>query len=98
MPAIPTPQQSQNTVTLTSNGFSPVTLTISVGQTVTWVNESGQAATVNSDDHPVHTGYTQLNLGSFSDGGILTLKFDEPGTFGYHNHLNPSEIGTITVQ
>lgn len=97
--ATPTPaQQSQNTVTLTTNGFSPTSLTIKVGQTVTWVNKSGEAATVNSDPHPVHTAYTPLNLGNFPDGGTLSLTFDKPGTYGYHNHLNPSERGTIVVE
>lgn len=93
-----TAQQSQNTVTLTANGFSPASLTIKAGQTVTWVNKSGEAATVNSAPHPVHTAYPPLNLGSFPDGGTLSLKFDKPGTYGYHNHLNPSERGTIVVE
>lgn len=91
-------QQSQNTVTLTSDGFSPATLTIKAGETVTWENKSGEAATVNSDPHPVHTNYAPLNLGNFPDGGTLSLTFDKPGTYGYHNHLNPSERGTITVE
>lgn len=94
----PAAQQSQNTVTLTSDGFSPATLTIKTGGTVTWVNKSGETATVNSDPHPTHTDYALLNLGNFPDGGTLTLTFDKPGTFGYHNHLNPSVRGTITVQ
>lgn len=94
----PTAQQSQNTVTLTANGFSPTTLTIKAGQVVTWVNKSGMDATVNSDPHPVHTDYPFLNLGSFPDGGKLSLTFDKPGTHGYHNHLNPSERGTIIVE
>lgn len=93
-----TQQQAQNTVTLTSNGFSPATLTIKTGETVTWLNKSGEAATVNSDPHPVHTDYAPLNLGNFPDGGTLTLTFDKPGSYGYHNHLNPSQRGTITVQ
>src|SRR5579859_1663702 len=45
--------QTQNTVTLTQTGFAPATLTIKAGQTVTWINKSGMAATVNSDPHPV---------------------------------------------
>lgn len=91
-------QQSQNTVNLTSTGFSPTNLTIKSGQTVTWVNKSGQTATVNSAPHPAHTAYPPLNLGSFNDGGTLSLTFDKPGTYNYHNHLNSSQKGTITVQ
>lgn len=94
----PTAQQSQTTVTLTANGFSPTSLTIKAGQTVTWMNKSGEGATVNSDPHPVHTAYPPLNLGSLPDGGTLSLTFDKLGTYGYHNHLSPSERGTIIVQ
>lgn len=94
----PAAQQSENTVTLTSNGFSPSKLTIKAGQIVTWVNKSGEAAIINSDPHPTHTNYAPLNLGNFPEGGTLTLTFDKAGTFGFHNHLNPSERGTITVQ
>lgn len=90
--------QGDDTVILTSSGFSPSTLTIKVGTTVTWVNKSGNAATVNSNPHPVHTDYPPLNLGGFQDGGTLSLVFNKPGTYGYHNHLNPSQKGTIIVQ
>lgn len=97
-PTTGTTAQSQNTITLTQSGFSPATLTIKAGQTVTWTNKSGEEATVNSDPHPVHTNYAPLNLGQFADGQTLTLTFSTPGTYGYHNHLNPSERGTIIVQ
>jgi len=91
-------QQTQNTVTLTSNGFSPATLTVPVGTTVTWINKSGQDATVNSNPHPIHTDYPPLNLGSFADGASLSLTFSKAGTYGYHNHFSPSETGTIIVK
>ncbi|HYK08971.1 MAG TPA: cupredoxin domain-containing protein [Candidatus Eisenbacteria bacterium] len=90
--------QQRNAVTLTQNGFSPSVVTIKVGQTVTWTNKSGATATVNSDPHPTHTAYPPLNLGSFTDGGTLSLTFTKAGTYGYHNHFNPGEKGTIIVQ
>lgn len=88
----------KNTVTLTQDGFSPATLTVKAGETVTWVNKSGTDATVNSDPHPTHENYTPLNLGKLSDGGTLSLKFDKSGTYGYHNHFDASQKGTIVVQ
>lgn len=94
----PTATNSANTVTLTATGFNPDTLTVKVGTTVTWVNKSGEEATVNSDPHPTHTLWPFLNLGSFSDGGSLNVTFDKAGTYTYHNHLNPSERGTIVVE
>lgn len=93
-----TQSTQQATVKLTQNGFDPSTLTIKAGTKVTWVNQSGETATVNSDPHPIHTDYPPLNLDEFSNGGTLSLTFDKPGTYGYHNHLNPSEHGTIVVQ
>jgi len=88
----------ESMVTLTSSGFSPASLTVKTGTKVTWKNTSGEAATVNSDPHPTHTDYPPLNLGSFQNGGTLSLIFDKAGTYGYHNHFNPSERGTIIVK
>lgn len=92
------PVATQNLVTLTTDGYSPQTLTIKVGTTVTWLNNSGDVATVSSDPHPTHTDFPALNLGKFSNGQKLTLTFDKAGTYKYHNHLNPSQKGTIIVQ
>lgn len=97
-PTVATQQQSQNTITLTANGFSPTAFTIKAGETVTWENKSGKIATVDSDPHPMHTSYAPLNLGRFSDGSTLTLTFEKVGTYNYHNHFNPSAWATITVQ
>lgn len=97
-PATSSAVVEQNVVTLTTSGYSPASLTVKAGTTVTFMNKSGSKATVSSDPHPVHTAYPPLNLGSFADGGTLTLTFDKPGTYGYHNHLNPTQTGKIIVQ
>ena len=94
----PTTAMIETTVTLTADGFSPQTLTVKAGTTVTWTNKSGEMGNVSSDPHPVHTNYTPLNLGRFAAGTSLTLTFDKPGTYGYHNHLNSVQTGTIIVQ
>ena len=95
---IPTAAMSENTVTLTVNRFSPQTLTVQNGATVTWINKSGEMGNVSSDPHPTHTNYQPLNLGSFSEGKSVSLAFDKPGRYGYHNHLNSSLTGTILVK
>ena len=97
----PTPtdaEQNEATVTLTSTGFSPKTVTIKAGDKVVWNNESGKDATVDSTPHPVHTSYPLLNLGGFSDGETLELVFEEAGTYNYHNHLNASQTGSVIVE
>jgi plastocyanin len=88
----------QTTVTLTSSGFEPQTVTIKAGDKVVWVNNSGDAATVNSDPHPVHTDYPPLNLGQFQNGDKLELVFPKAGTYKYHNHVNPQMRGTVVVE
>ncbi|KKR82808.1 MAG: Plastocyanin [Candidatus Daviesbacteria bacterium GW2011_GWA2_40_9] len=92
------PQQTQNVVTYTVSGFSPATLTVKAGTTVTWVNKSGSNFSLNSNPHPVHTDYPPLNIGITGDGQSKSLTFDKLGTYGYHNHLNPSDTGEVIVQ
>lgn len=97
-PAPVTQTTNQDTVILTANNFEPSSITVKVGTKVTWINKSGVAATVDSDSHPIHTDYQPLNLGRFSDGESLSLTFDKPGSYKYHNHLNAAQTGTVVVQ
>jgi len=90
--------QKGATVNLTNSGFNPKTVTIKVGEKVTWTNKSGENATVNSDPHPTHTAYLPLNLGRFDNGASVSLVFDKQGTYGYHNHLDSSQTGTVVVE
>ena len=97
-PAMQDKTASSTAVTLTAAGFAPQVITVKVGTKVVWTNKSGQMATVNSDPHPIHTAYPPLNLGSFSDSQSLSLVFDKAGKYGYHNHLDASENGTVIVE
>jgi len=96
--ASPSAQQSANTVTLTANGFSPATITVKKGDTVSFVNKSGTLAQINSDPHPIHNLFPFLNLGPIADGQTLQVVIPQTGTFTYHNHLDPTERGTIIAQ
>ena len=46
-------------VTYTASGFSPTTVTISKGESVTWKNESNRRMWVASAVHPTHTIYPE---------------------------------------
>lgn len=96
--AVTQPSSQIVTVILTDSEFSPKDITIKVGIRVVWVNKSGKAATVNSDDHPTHRLYSFLNLGEFPNSSSLQVVFDKSGKYGYHNHNNTSETGTVTVE
>ncbi len=96
--ASPSAKVEEASVTVTANGFAPQTLKIKTGTKVTWTNKSGATANVSSDNHPTHLLYPFLNLGSFDDGSSVNVTFDKAGTFTYHNHLNPSQKGTVVVE
>lgn len=86
-----------NSVTLSSLGFIPQSITVKVGTKVTWTNNSGTTATVDSAAHPTHLVYPPLNLGNFGIGETLSLVFDQSGTYKYHNHLDASQTGEVVV-
>lgn len=44
-------------VAYTDQGFAPKTVTLSVGDTITFTNESASEMWVASDEHPTHTNY-----------------------------------------
>lgn len=85
-------------VTITKTGFSPKDITIAVGETVIWANSDTADHTVNSAPHPTHTSYPPLNLDTIKPGEKKSLAFPKPGVYKYHDHLNPSLFGSVTVQ
>jgi plastocyanin len=98
-PASSEPNAAKETnVTLTTDGYSPQTLNITVGTKVIWTNKSGEPATVNSDPHPIHTLWPFLNLGKFDDNANVSVIFDKAGTYTYHNHFDSSQKGTVIVK
>ena len=85
-------------VILGDSGFVPKDITVKQRTMVVWINKSGKAATVNSVDHPTHQLYPFLNLGEFPNSSSLQVVFDKAGRYGYHNHNNASQTGTVTVE
>lgn len=94
----PKTQEKSVTIKLNKTGFNPASVDTGIGTRVVFINESGEMATVNSDDHPTHTKFPFLNLGEFGNGSSVQAVFDKAGTFTYHNHLNPGQKGTVVVK
>lgn len=90
--------QEEVMIPITVSGFDPQTVTVKVGTKITWVNNSGKMANVSSAPHPTHTLYPPLNLGNIKAGASISLVFDKAGTYTYHNHLDPTQTGTIIVK
>ena len=81
----------ENEVYAKDLAFSPATLKVDAGATVTFENQDGTAHTFTADD------------GSFDAGTVqpdeeATHTFDEAGSFSYHCEIHPSMKGTIDVE
>ena len=73
------------------NGFTPATLTVPAGTTVTWGNNDVTTHTVTSD-----TGL--FNSNNLNSGNTFEVKFDNPGQYKYHCTIHSFMTGTIVVQ
>ncbi|NLE79286.1 MAG: copper-binding protein [Rhodococcus sp.] len=74
--------------------FSPSTLTVEAGTTVTWeFNDGAVTHNVQSVD-----GEESVLRSPWMKTGTYTFTFDEPGTYDYTCELHPDMRGTIVVQ
>jgi len=101
----PTPSagNAATTITITSNGVSPATLTVPRGWQVTMVNNDSRAHEQASDPHPTHEECPELNTwGNLSPGqSRQTANLNTARTCRYHDHLNSGNNalrGTIVIQ
>ena len=86
-------------VTVTDSGYSPNTLTIKAGTTVTFKNESGIAIWPASDPHPIHTDYPEFDARRpYEQGASYSFTFERKGQWKYHDHLSPNRRGLIIVE
>lgn len=88
------------TITYNGTGYLPKTVTVKKGDSVTFVNESDGGMSTASDPHPSHSIYPEFDQYKSSQRGqkSYTFVFDKVGTWGYHNHLNSSAVGTVVVE
>ena len=89
----------ENTIAYTDSGFSPNSITVKPGTTVTFVNESSTDMWVASALHPTHLelpGFDQLK--GEEKGATYSFTFEDVGTWGFHDHLNFKAVGQVIVQ
>ncbi len=89
---------TKTTITYTDSGYTPSTITVKKGTTVTWVNQSSGGMWTASALHPTHMllpGFDQLK--SVAKGGTYDYTFAKVGTWKYHNHVQASDTGTVVV-
>jgi plastocyanin len=91
------------TITIANGSVSPGSVTISVGQSVRFVNSDSRSHDMNSDPHPAHTDCPAIgNVGNLAAGQTKdTFGFSGAGSCGFHDHNDPDNAGLrgrITIQ
>lgn len=86
------------TVQVTDSGFDKTALAIKEGDTVTFVNNSSSKVWPASDVHPTHTVCPGFDAKKgLATGESYSYTFTEAMVCPFHDHLNASQKGTITV-
>jgi plastocyanin len=78
-------------VTIESFAFNPDSLTIKVGDTVTWTNKDSVGHTITEDKGA-------FDSGSINNGATFSFTFKTAGTFSYHCTVHPNMTAKIIVQ
>jgi plastocyanin len=87
-------QQSPPTnteVKIDNFSFSPATLTVTVGTTVTWTNHDDIPHTVVSDDKVFKSKVLDTDE-------KFSYTFDKPGVYPYFCSIHPKMTGKVVVQ
>src|SRR5512137_2734229 len=90
-PSAPSASGTETKVNISGFAFDPGTITIKVGDTVTWTNKDSVGHTVVADDG----SWTSTKLGN---GATYSHTFDTAGTFTYICSVHPTMTGTVVVQ
>ena len=109
----PTPTVSGATVIYSDSGYSPSNIRVNKGDTVVFRNTGTKMMWTASAVHPTHKTYPGSNIafcgtpqstGAFDAckgyglGESWEFKFNEQGTWKYHNHMQANHTGTIIVE
>lgn len=78
-----------NTVTMGNRKFIPSEITISKGETVTWINTDSIAHNVVGN---------KFNSGTLGRGQSFSYTFNEAGTFDYVCTFHPGMTGKVIVK
>lgn len=91
-PAAPgAPAITNASVTIANNAFTPASVTVNVGSTVTWANNDTVTHTITADDGSFASGLVKKATG-------WSKTFTAAGTFTYFCEIHPDMTGTVIVK
>lgn len=81
----------RTTVAIENFAYSPATITVKKGTTITWTNNDSVEHTVTSDEG------TLMNSEMLAKGSSYSVAFNETGTYAYHCQPHPNMKATVVV-
>lgn len=103
-----------HTIRMTGSGFEPARLEVMQDDLVQFVNEDTTPRWVASDEHPTHTQYPNSDVRTcdtskddspgfdscrpLAQGSEYAFRFSHPGTWSFHDHIDPGFTGEIVVE
>jgi plastocyanin len=78
-------------VIMNNRAYDPATVTIKVGDTITWVNQ-------DAPKHDVVADNGEFKSDLFDKGATFSFTFTKAGTYPYHCSIHPGMTGTVIVQ
>ncbi len=92
------PTASTTTISISDTGFSPATVRVKAGTTVTFTNNGQALHWPASNPHPVHTDLPGFDAKrGLATGESYSFTFTKVGTWGFHDHLNTIMKGSVVV-
>jgi plastocyanin len=85
------PTADANEIVIQNFVFEPSTLTVKVGEKVTWVNRDDEPHTATATDK-------RFNSKTLENGDRFSTEFKAPGTYKYYCALHPKMTGQIIVK
>ncbi len=82
------------TVTIQNFQFSPPTITVTPGTTVTWVNNDSASHTATADNMSAAESW---DSGTINPGKSYSKTFNQGGVYTYHCNIHTYMKGTIQV-
>jgi plastocyanin len=89
--AAPGPDFKPAAVVIENFAFSPATITVAIGTTVTWTNK-------DSATHTVTSRTAIFDSGKLSPGDSFSYTFNTKGDFEYYCTFHPNMTGKVSVQ
>ena len=83
---------TSSSVAIQDFAFSPASITVKKGTTVTWTNKDSTTHTVTSTSGP-----SSFDSGDLATGKSFSHTFDTAGTYNYKCSIHPNMTGTVTV-